>query len=185
MKLIVRLEPSPNADFYDVKTTTPIRSDQFKNKKALWERTGPSTSFVETNSLNPWDQSKGNIGWELDQNKLLARRSERSTDRLADIWADASSAPPPTATIIENVSGVQEIANEVEEQGPFGPILRGYEGRWREAALELERRQDGDAIGALHHKDVGPIDLVWGKEGNDRSDGWLGEAHCMAPGGPA
>jgi N12 class adenine-specific DNA methylase len=58
------------------------------------------------------------------------------------------------------------------EEGPFGPILRGYEGRWRDAALELERRQSGDAIGALHHADVGPIDLVWGKEGTGRSDGF-------------
>lgn len=60
--------------------------------------------------------------------------------------------------------------NQVEE-GPFGPILRGYEGKWREAALELERRQSGDAIGALSHPDVGPIDLVWGREGNNQHDG--------------
>lgn len=53
----------------------------------------------------------------------------------------------------------------------FGPVLRGYEGRWREAALELERLQDREAPGGLHHPDVGPIALVWGKEGTARSDG--------------
>lgn len=57
------------------------------------------------------------------------------------------------------------------EEGPFGPILRGYEGNWREAALELERRQSGDAIAALSHPDVGPIDLVWGRAGNNQHDG--------------
>lgn len=57
------------------------------------------------------------------------------------------------------------------DEGPFGPILRGYEGNWREAALELERRQTGDAIGALHHADVGPIDLVWGNAGTNASNG--------------
>ncbi|KQV27850.1 hypothetical protein ASC97_05660 [Rhizobium sp. Root1203] len=57
------------------------------------------------------------------------------------------------------------------EQGPFGPILRGYEGKWREAALELERRQSGDAIGALSHPDVGPIDLVWGNAGTNQGNG--------------
>ncbi|MES5044514.1 Eco57I restriction-modification methylase domain-containing protein [Rhizobium nepotum] len=57
------------------------------------------------------------------------------------------------------------------EEGPFGPILRGFEGKWRDAALELERRQTGDAIGALSHPDVGPIDLVWGRAGNNQHDG--------------
>lgn len=64
----------------------------------------------------------------------------------------------------------QDGTDEVTE-GPFGPILRGYEGKWREAALELERRQTGDAIGALHHPEVGPIDLVWGAPGSNQSNG--------------
>ncbi|MGK9200482.1 PLxRFG domain-containing protein [Sinorhizobium meliloti] len=63
-------------------------------------------------------------------------------------------------------SGTDEVT-----EGPFGPILRGYEGKWREAALELERRQTGDAIGALHHPEVGPIDLVWGAPGSNQSNG--------------
>ncbi len=58
-----------------------------------------------------------------------------------------------------------------EEAGPFGPILHGFEGNWQEAALELERRQTGDAIGALNHPDVGPIDLVWGNAGTNASNG--------------
>lgn len=69
--------------------------------------------------------------------------------------------------------GSQRTENDRDqvEEGPFGPILRGYEGKWREAALELERRQSGDAIGALSHPDVGPIDLVWGRAGNNQHDG--------------
>ncbi|PZU81243.1 MAG: hypothetical protein DI528_21595 [Shinella sp.] len=121
---------------------------------------GPSASPAETGSLNPEDRGS-----------LSERRGERSTLRPPDVRTDASSVPPPTATIRGNETEVQETANKVEEQGPLGPILRGYEGRWREAALELERRQDGDAIGALHHKDVGPIDLVWGRAGTNRNNG--------------
>lgn len=69
--------------------------------------------------------------------------------------------------------GAQRTENRRDqvEEGPFGPILRGYEGKWREAALELERRQSGDAIAALSHPDVGPIDLVWGRAGNNQHDG--------------
>ena len=42
--LIVSLEPSVDGDFYDIKTATPIRRDQFKNEEPLWERAGPSAS---------------------------------------------------------------------------------------------------------------------------------------------
>lgn len=42
--LIVSLEPSADGDFYDIKTATPIRRDQFKNEEPLWDRAGPSAS---------------------------------------------------------------------------------------------------------------------------------------------
>jgi N12 class adenine-specific DNA methylase len=56
--------------------------------------------------------------------------------------------------------------------GPFGPVISGYKGDWKGAALELERRQTGEATGALNHRDVGDISLVWGKAGTRRSDGY-------------
>ena len=34
------------------------------------------------------------------------------------------------------------------------------------------KKKSGEAIGALYHKDVGGIDLVWGKEGAGHSDGF-------------
>lgn len=40
------------------------------------------------------------------------------------------------------------------------------------AALDLERRKTGEAPSALSHPDVGPIALVWGKEGTGNSDGF-------------
>lgn len=139
-KLIVQLEPSQgDGDFYDVKTATPIRADQYKNAVPLWERTGPSTPSAETDSLDPWDHSD-------TRNSVTGR------------GRNVQSAAVPTQ-------------QQPAEMGPFGPILRGYEGRWREAARELERRQTGDAIGALHHKDVGPIDLPWGQAGTNRHNG--------------
>lgn len=83
---------------------------------------------------------------------------------LADIDVDAISAKKPRKVDEKN-------EDDAPSEGPFGPILRGYEGKWREAALELERRQSGDAIAALSHPDVGPIDLVWGRAGNNQHDG--------------
>lgn len=83
---------------------------------------------------------------------------------LTDIDVDAIAARQADA--VDDASEGRDAS-----EGPFGPILRGYEGKWREAALELERRQTGDAIGALSHPDVGPIDLVWGSEGSNQNNG--------------
>ena len=83
---------------------------------------------------------------------------------LTDIDVDAIAARQAEA--VDDASEGRDAS-----EGPFGPILRGYEGKWREAALELERRQTGDAIGALSHPDVGPIDLVWGSEGSNQNNG--------------
>ncbi len=81
------------------------------------------------------------------------------------------AAEPDVAGSDERGSQRTENRRDQVEEGPFGPILRGYEGKWREAAVELEKRQSGDAIGALSHREVGPIDLVWGKAGNNQHDG--------------
>lgn len=56
--------------------------------------------------------------------------------------------------------------------GPFGKIYDQFKGKAKEAIAFLIGKKDGEAIGALHHKDVGDIDLVWGKEGNGKSNGF-------------
>jgi hypothetical protein len=63
-------------------------------------------------------------------------------------------------------------AADIIGYGPFGPILRGYEGRWIEAALRLDQLKSGEAIDALSHPEVGPITLMWGQEGTGASTGY-------------
>lgn len=55
--LIVQLEPAEDGDFYDIKTATPIRRAQFKNKEPLWERAGPSAPVADGNPPSPKGQS--------------------------------------------------------------------------------------------------------------------------------
>ncbi len=57
-------------------------------------------------------------------------------------------------------------------RGVFGNIYDQFRGKAKEAIDFLRRRKEGEAVGALHHKDVGDIDLVWGNEGTGRSDGF-------------
>ena len=53
--------------------------------------------------------------------------------------------------------------------GDFGDIYDCFKGKADEAIKFLVKKKDGDAIGALTHKDIGDLDLVWGKEGRAMS----------------
>lgn len=56
--------------------------------------------------------------------------------------------------------------------GAFGTIYTQFKGKPQEAIAFLLEKKEGEAVGALHHKDIGDIDLVWGKEGTAKSDGF-------------
>ena len=56
--------------------------------------------------------------------------------------------------------------------GSFGEIYDQFKGKPKEAIAFLLKKKSGEAIGALHHKDIGDIDLVWGVEGSGHSDGF-------------
>ncbi len=56
--------------------------------------------------------------------------------------------------------------------GPFGPIYDQFKGDAQGAIRFLSEQQDGEAIAALNHPDVGDIDLVWGKPGTAKSNGY-------------
>ncbi len=69
---------------------------------------------------------------------------------------------------------------EVEKQqeikpigkGEFGNIYDQFKGKTKEAIEFLKERKEGEVLEALYHKDVGYIDLIWGKEGTAKSDGY-------------
>lgn len=67
---------------------------------------------------------------------------------------------------------VGALENETPQVGAFGEIYTQFKGKAKEAITFLLAKRSGEAIGALHHKDVGDIDLVWGKEGSAHSDGY-------------
>ena len=57
-------------------------------------------------------------------------------------------------------------------EGAFGPIYDQFKGKPQEAIDFLLAIKRGEAIGALYHNDIGEIDLVWGYEGTNHSDGF-------------
>jgi len=58
----------------------------------------------------------------------------------------------------------------VPEVGSFGPISLAFIHDADGAIKHLMAQKDGEAIAALHHPEIGDIDIVWGKEGTREKD---------------
>lgn len=151
-------------------------------------------SYMGTDRVESFDRGQDNM-WSVKVRAIkkdgslgeIRTHSTAPNKRDLEKWERENPVPPRkklpatdnTVTKENAADRAQELlrdkmgklSEDGEETGPFGPVLRGYEGNWKEAALELERRQTGDAIGALHHVDVGPIDLVWGRPGTNAHNG--------------
>ncbi|KAB0670357.1 hypothetical protein F6V30_09395 [Oryzomonas sagensis] len=56
------------------------------------------------------------------------------------------------------------------EVSSFGPVWRDLTHDAQGAVERLMKYQTGEAMAALHHPDVGDIDLVWGKEGTPEKE---------------
>lgn len=91
---------------------------------------------------------------------------------------------PDKVTNKDNIKGLdRQVSSAAEPRyslkdikpvgvGAFGNIYNQFRGNAKAAIEFLKKVRGGEAVGALHHKDIGDIDLVWGKEGTGHSDGY-------------
>lgn len=83
----------------------------------------------------------------------------------ASAGKNADAAQRVADTMGLSPHGKQEGSYLQREVGDFGPIFEEYKGDADGAVQRLMQEQDGEAVGALHHDEVGDIDLVWGETG--------------------
>ncbi len=62
--------------------------------------------------------------------------------------------------------------------GPFGPMYKGFEGRFEEAVTFLKRMQGGEVVDALHHPRLGAIGLPYGMANKGKKKGY-GVRHIL------
>ena len=89
--------------------------------------------------------------------------------------ADTAPAPKPRVRVNADGSYGPPPAKEIppyKTTGDFGPVFEQFKGDANGAISALRAAKDGDAIGALSHPDVGPIDLVWGSEPRGGKQGY-------------
>lgn len=108
----------------------------------------------------------------------VVRRMRRKEDVPAEIPAALKKAVADSYGMVDNLidgmSNTKVGAAEIKPVGvgAFGNIYNQFRGKAKAAIEFLKKVRGGEAVGALHHKDIGDIDLVWGKEGTGHSDGY-------------
>lgn len=70
------------------------------------------------------------------------------------------------------VQAQSPVGGQQYEQGPFGPRFEQFKGDAKGAIEHLKQQKSGEAIGALSHPELGEIDLVYGEEGTNQSNGY-------------
>lgn len=93
----------------------------------------------------------------------------QSLKAMAKPAADAADEP---AAGTKTASAEEAPKMGQPEVGPFGPVLTQYRGDAQGAIKALTELQNGEAVAALNHPEIGDIDLVWGKEGTRESNGF-------------
>lgn len=86
------------------------------------------------------------------------------SQRRARVSPDTS----PEFDYLRNVPTAKQLAAVREEESDFGPVLTQYRGDAPGAIQKLIELQTGDAVGALTHPEIGSIDLIYGKEGEQK-----------------
>ena len=134
----------------------------------------PDGSFDEHKVMlgfNDADEAKGDYLANYEEGWENGRRIDVSAVNLEDFEKWIASSKRKTKPFSE-YKNVKSESAESPKTGAFGTVYTQFRGKAQEAIAFLLEKKEGEAVGALHHKDIGDIDLVWGKEGTAKSDGF-------------
>lgn len=134
----------------------------------------PDGSFDEHKVMlgfNDADDAKSDYLANYEKGWENGRRIDVSAVNLEDFEKWIASSKRKTKPFSE-YKNVKSVSAESLKTGAFGTIYTQFKGKPQEAIAFLLEKKEGEAVGALHHKDIGDIDLVWGKEGTAKSDGF-------------
>jgi hypothetical protein len=126
------------------------------------------------NETNRFTQQKN----EIDATLISARTAVRAA-QLGITPEDLFNKHLLKVTA-DTVAGDQVL--QQPGQSAFGKKYEQFKGKAAQAVAKLKQAKSGEAIGALNHPDIGPIDLIWGEEGDAKNDyaGGYGLAKILA-----
>lgn len=164
--MIVCLDPATNEMVYlksdDVTLSQTQDAENFGNEYR---------QKLQMINSQPYNQSAQEQAM-LDAAKPQPKGEEVSQQQ--ETVANGSQTEQPKDDGMGQESLEDQMLDDVKPvgKGAFGDIYDQFKGKASAAIKFLLRKKGGEAIGALHHKDIGDIDLVWGKEGTGHSNGF-------------
>ncbi|MBQ2979862.1 MAG: hypothetical protein IJE18_07120 [Bacteroidaceae bacterium] len=104
---------------------------------------------------------------------IQSSTQQSNTTPISQDSQDTATIRPATPQQNDNGTTRQDVVElQPINLGQFGPIYNQFRGKAQEAIAFLSQKQDGEAIAALNHPEIGDIDLVWGNAGTGKSDGY-------------
>lgn len=131
--------------------------------------------FSEYKSVKPADDSETFKGNKVENS---GKDTEAQIKHLEEIKDYPGADKKIVQSEIDRLKAEKEAKAKsknvqgTNKTGAFGTIYTQFKGKAKEAIAFLLEKKEGEAVGALHHKDIGDIDLVWGNEGTGKSDGF-------------
>ncbi len=163
-----------DGDHLDMFINDKADLDNWNGDVFVVDQVNPDGSFDEHKVMYGYDSiddakkaylSNYSKGWKGLGNITGANKAE------FDKWLDTSNRKlKPFADYAKVKFSLKDI--KPVGVGAFGNIYNQFRGNAKAAIEFLKKVRGGEAVGALHHKDIGDIDLVWGKEGTGHSDGY-------------
>ena len=154
-------------------TITTIESphDDETSSRAKSQSNGSSADKVSESSETKQEKAEKSISakvkeasaGEMQDIEAEIKRLEEIKDypgadkKLVQSEIDRLKAEKEAKAKSKNVQGTNKT-------GAFGTIYTQFKGKAKEAIAFLLEKKEGEAVGALHHKDIGNISLVWGNE---------------------
>ena len=133
----------------------------------------PNAESAREAYLSNYNEGWKGLGTITHVSKEEFKKWINSSHRKTKAFAEYKSVKEEGA---QGAAKGDEAVREEELQpigtGAFGPIYDQFRGKAQEAIAFLKEKKEGEAVGALSHKAVGEIDLVWGEEGTGKSDGF-------------
>ncbi len=163
-----------DGDHLDMFINDKADLDNWNGDVFVVDQVNPDGSFDEHKVMYGYDSmddaKKAYLANYSDGWKGLGNITGVSKDEF-DKWLDTSERKlKPFADYAKVKFSLKDI--KPVGVGAFGNIYNQFRGNAKAAIEFLKKIRGGEAVGALHHKDIGDIDLVWGKEGTGHSDGY-------------
>lgn len=163
-----------DGDHLDMFINDKADLDNWNGDVFVVDQVNPDGSFDEHKVMYGYDSmddaKKSYLANYSDGWQGLGNITGASKDEF-DKWLDTSNRKlKPFA----DYAKVKFSLKDIKPVGvcAFGNIYNQFRGNAKAAIEFLKKVRGGEAVGALHHKDIGDIDLVWGKEGTGHSDGY-------------